>query len=123
MVIAGLHLTEQEQIALETMAQRMGKTFPATSCPDHPDAQERLWGLWGKGELLEALEKRGVPHKKGWKKEKLLDVLVAECPDLVKERLSHDPVFALNPQYASAATQLIQYAEETAPLVSLLCFA
>lgn len=26
MVIAGLHLTEQEQVALETMAQRMGKT-------------------------------------------------------------------------------------------------
>jgi len=26
MVIAGLHLTEQEQTALEAMAQRMGKT-------------------------------------------------------------------------------------------------
>lgn len=85
--------------------------------------QERLWGLWGKGELLEVFEKRGVPHKKSWKKEKLIEVLVAECPDLVKERLSRDPVFVINPQYASAATQLIQYAEDTTSLVALLCFA
>lgn len=85
--------------------------------------REALIALWGKDELLALCRKEHIDHQEGWKKARLLDVLLAHGVEMIEARLQSEPVLSLNPRFAAAAGGLREAAATLTQGMSLLCFA
>jgi hypothetical protein len=63
----------------------------------------RGWiGGWTRRDLLRFMRQEGVPGRNSWDKERVMDVALAECADLLRRRMADDGVVELAPEYAGA---------------------
>jgi hypothetical protein len=56
--------------------------------------------------LLSFLQHAGVPARRSWSKERLAEVALAECADLLRRRMADAGVVELAPEFAVAVGEL-----------------
>lgn len=61
---------------------------------------------WTRRDLLRFLHHQGVPARNSWNKERLAEVALAECADLLRRRMADAGVVELAPEYAGAVDAL-----------------
>jgi hypothetical protein len=95
----GLEVSESSRLILAS-----GIATPATDIA--------AWlGTWTRRDLLGFLAQSGVEARNSWGKERLAEVAVAECAELLRQRMAEANVVELAEPYVAGASRLREYVE------------
>ena len=96
----GVDVADSSRLILQS-----GLVVPAS------DAEAWLAG-WTRRDLLGFLGQCGLRAPKSWSKERLAEMVLAECATMVRERMTESGAVELAPAHAEAAGRLGSYIEE-----------